>query len=318
MIEPNFIIAGERRSGTTTLGKWIQCHPEIFINQQFDQAYFMDDEIRGTIEWSEGFGNKELWYSKHSKEQYCEQFIEADKSKHKAIGEKSADYLFLNESLERMHNYYPNAKIILTLRNPIKRSWSHYWNEVGKGRESLTFEEAIKKEDERISSSDFARTHLSYLNRGKYINSIKNLLKLYPENQIHIIILEEAIKQPVEVLKSLYNFLEVNPEIGLENAGKRFNNNWTTIPKKFWLSKPILRKIEEKIINRGVKLIAKGLYHDFYTRRKKLVKLQAPFRVSPAELKMEDSLKNELIEYFTPSINELEALLDKNLSFWKK
>ena len=50
-----------------------------------------------------------------------------------AVGEKSADYLFWHPAHARMHGWIPGARIILTLRNPIERAWSMYWNEIGRG-----------------------------------------------------------------------------------------------------------------------------------------------------------------------------------------
>lgn len=315
MKKPNYIIAGERRSGTTTIGKWIECHPELYINPNFDKAFFMDDEIRGVTNWTEGFVNPSDW-DKHTEKEYLETFKDAT-DKHIAIGEKSADYLFLENSHQRIANWYPNIKLVLTLRNPSKRAWSHYWNEVGKKRESLSFNEAVEQEQSRISKSDYAKAHLSYTSRGMYINSIKKLFNQFPKENVHIIILEEAIKNPKEELSKLYQFLGVNPKLGLENAGKRFNNNWTTIPKSFWLKNKTLRVFEEKFINRFVKLIVKLLYKDFYTRRFKLVQLQKPFRVAPSELKMDDQQLKMLDQIFYPSIKELEQFLGKDLSIWK-
>lgn len=312
---PTFIIAGERRSGTSTLAKWIEVHPQIYLYPKVDTAFFLDDILRGRKVWLNGKADLAEWKGQHSKDEYEALFTPLPNQI--AIGEKSADYFFWTPSMERIHEFYPDLKVILTFRHPVERAWSHYWNEVGKGRENLSFEEAISNEDQRIASSDYAKVHLSYTARGKYIKSLEYLLTLKPKQDIHIVILEHLIKDPINELKKVYQFLGVDPEKGLGQAGKQFNHNWTTIPHKFWIETKFKSQIEGRI-NAVVKKIVRLLYKDPYERRKNSFKWERVTRIPQRELKMEAKTRAMLLEKFEPFTLALEKLLNIDLSVWKK
>jgi len=266
MSAPNFLIVGERRSGTTTLARWIEAHPEIYLHPKMDMAFFWDRELVGAKEWIDGKVDYDKWYIEHSKEDYEANFPQ--ETQYKAIGEKSADYLFWEPCHERIQTYYPDIKLVLTLRNPIERAWSMYWNEVGKGRETLTFEEAISQEEERIQKSDYAKAHLSYVSRGNYANSIKNLLKHFKKENLHIIVLEHSIANPEKALRSLYDFLGVDSAKGYDNVQKKFNKNWTLVQKEFYAANRIISTIEQTIFN-GINLVASLIHRgNIYKKRK--------------------------------------------------
>lgn len=316
MNNPLFIIAGERRSGTSTLAKWIEVHPELYLYPKVDQAYFLDDELRGRKEWLEGKVNFEDWEVNHPVIEYLELFQNKVEDV-KIAGEKSADYFFWDSARVRISKSLPEAKIILTFRNPINRAWSHYWNEVGKGRESLSFEKALEAEPKRSKRSDYAKLHLSYLERGAYVRSLKKWLIDYPEDQVYIVILENLIKNPISELQRLYKFLGVNPDLGLENAGKRFNHNWSTIPYAFWKQSPILEKVE-RLINKTIRRITKRVYNDTYAFRKNSHKWERVTRYHQSEIKMKQQTRQRLLTHFEPYTSELEKYLNIDLSVWRK
>jgi len=191
---PHFIIAGGRRCGTTSLYHWVKNHPEIHMYPETDTAYFIDNELVGRTEWLDGKVDPEAWNKTHSVEDYASKF----KPPHQdlVIGEKSADLLFWKQSHPRLAEYLPHCKFIIQLRNPISRAYSHYWNDFGKGRESLSFEEALSVEDDRSQGSDYARHHLSYKERGCYDESLKSFFQHLPRENVLVLIMEETLEDP--------------------------------------------------------------------------------------------------------------------------
>lgn len=311
---PNFIIAGERRSGTTSLACYFKNHSDIYLLPKVDMAYFVDTQTKGIIDRLKGKVDYSLWAKKHSKQDYLSLFGNA--ANKKAIGEKSADYLFWDESHQRIKEFLPNVKIIISLRHPVERAWSQYINEVGKGREGLSFEEAILKENDRIKESDHARNHLSYVQRGFYDVSIKKLLKTFNKEQVYIVILEELIANPNIELEKIFDFLGVDKKLGLNNSGKRFNNNWTTFQHEWVRRNKILSKFEfflTKVQRRVVKLFFKSPYK----RKQFSHKLESFYRLSKKDVKMSDKSRNYLNELYLPHIENLELLLNKDLRIWK-
>ncbi len=314
MPAPNFLIIGERRSGTTTLARWIQEHPQIYLHPQMDIGYFLDSELVGAKKWKVGPVDYTKWELLHSKKEYESKFpVDSDCI---AIGEKSADYLFWQPCHERIKKYYPNIKLIITIRNPTERAWSMYWNEFGKGRETLSFEEAIEKEEERVKSSDYALDHLSYISRGHYAKSIKHLLQHFDKKNIHVIVLESLIVEPKKHVSELYDFLNVDPSQGFDNIEKKFNKNWTLVQKKMIKSNKFLSYFEEiyfKVISEFSFVVFRG---NIYKRRKLISFLASPFRKGKDDQRMSEKVRKKLQAHFAPLNRELEELLQIDLNRW--
>lgn len=313
--QPNFIIAGERRSGTTTLAKLLEQHPQLYMYPSMDMAYFMDDDLRGRKVWLDGKVDSLLWDEKHSLAEYFNYFSAASENEI-AIGEKSADYLFLESCHQRIKRFIPDVKIILTFRNPVERAWSHYWNEVGKGRESETFEKAIELENSRIEASDYARAHLSYISRGFYINSFSRLLSVFDRSQIKVVFLEELQLNPGLIVKDVFDFLGIDSSFKIKHSRPSYNSNWTTIPKPFWQKNKVNRAFE-KLLNNAIARTITVFVKDVYKRRALLTMLESLTRNTKKDFTMNPKTRSKLQRVFLPSIEGLEQELDKDLSFWK-
>ncbi|HEX6814347.1 MAG TPA: hypothetical protein VF102_01640, partial [Gemmatimonadaceae bacterium] len=95
---PNFVIVGERKSGTTALCHWM-AHPDVYMHPREDMNYFIEDEILVTTTWRDGPADPQRWERTHSAEQYASLFTEANDQR--AIGEKSADLFFWRPAHER-------------------------------------------------------------------------------------------------------------------------------------------------------------------------------------------------------------------------
>ncbi len=199
---PTFIIIGAQKSGTGAFYELLRQHP--LIVDRPGEIHFFDLYFDRGVQW------------------YKDQF---PKSKHPdAIrGDKSPYYLFHPLAPERAYFILPKAKLIVLLRNPVDRAYSQYWMNVRKGREFLSFEQAILAESNRlreeeekiintkISSPSSNHRRLSYLSRGLYINQLNNWLKYYPLDQILIISFDDFLKNPEAVLQETLKFLELPP-----------------------------------------------------------------------------------------------------------
>ncbi len=311
---PNVVIAGERRSGTTSLAKWLEIHPDVFLHPRMDMAYFVDRQVVGCRDWFDGEVDSGDWDRSHSVEEYSALFDSgSDKI---AIGEKSADYLFWKPAHERMCRYLPDAKYIITIRDPVERAWSHYWNEVGKGRETLSFSKAIEIEAERSERSAYARDHLSYYSRGKYDESLTRFFETIPLERVLVVILEECLSSPEQSLRRIFSFMGVDPQRGLDRAGQQFNANWTTVPRK-WTQAPVVSTIERVWAATANKL-AKRLSSDIYRQRKILQTLVSPTRRSKLDLRMPVAARDRLEAGYAPHIARLEDMLGRSVDCWRR
>lgn len=311
---PNFVIAGERRSGTTSLSRWMEAHPDIYVLPALDLAYFLEDEIIHSTEWREGEADAADWERTHSPQHYAELFKEGEGKR--IVGEKSADYLFWRPAHERMARFLPDAKFIFTLRDPVSRAYSHYWHAVGRGRETLSFEDALAAEDERCRDNAYARNHLSYRRRGFYDESLSDFFEHIPPERVWVVTVEGNKAAPVLRLQEVYNFLGVNPELGLEMAGTQHNANWTMVPRG-WSQLPGVRQaaaLHEKVVNK----VGKQVAPDKESRKEFNKKAKALFNQSAAEVPMNEDTKARLRDEYAPHIEALEKLLGREFPEWKK
>ncbi len=311
---PTFIIAGERRSGTTSLYYWMKQHPDIYLHPVTDMNYFISDELTKARTWRDGETDPEGWEKTHDLEDYAGLF--KDSEGFSAVGHKGADLLFWKPAHARIAQFLPEAKFIITLRNPVRRAWSHYWNEVGKGREKLSFKAAIEAEEERCRKSAYARLHLSYIRRGFYRQSLEAFFQHVDPERVLIVALEQSWARPKETLMEIYKFIGVDETLGLEDAGSARNENWTTVPRPWAESvaiKPLVNsyaRISEGVIVRLIKEAEK--------RRKVRKYVQTVFRRPASNIEMPDDVKAHLKEIYAPHISSLEAFLGREFPEWKK
>jgi len=311
---PTFIIAGERRCGTTSLYHAMSAHEDVWLHPRRELGYFVEEELR---EWR----GRELdslpegaWERTHSADGYAAAFDEAGDEA--AVGEKSADYLFWRPGHPRMAAIVPDAKIILTLRNPVDRAWSHYWNEVQKDRDTLPFEDALAAEPERSISRPYQHYHLSYRARGEWDVSIGSLLAHYPAEQVLVLTLEERIAAPEETLRRVYEFIGVEPDKGLENAKGHYNRNaalalrgWAAVPPISWL---------ERAWSRGThSLLWRTLKRPERVEKWRRI-LAIPFRRPAVRVPLPDEVRRRLWAEFEGPVERLEALLGREFPLWRE
>ena len=113
----DFFIVGAPKAGTTSLYHYLNEHPEISMSSQKEPDYFSDADIQ----------NEGMYYGKNridTIKKYHSLFD--DNSESKLKGEASVSYLFYKNVPQKIKAYNPDSKIIIMLRNPIERAFSHY------------------------------------------------------------------------------------------------------------------------------------------------------------------------------------------------
>ncbi|MFO8148313.1 MAG: sulfotransferase domain-containing protein [Gillisia sp.] len=146
-------------------------------------------------------------------------------------GESSPSYLLHPLAAERAFRHIPNAKIIVLLRNPVDRAYSHYCMNLRHGFETLSFEEAIEFEEKRIEeelkfishrgvqlSINSNLSRYSYLHRGKYVDQIKPWFRFFTKEQI-IVVKSEKLFNDINEYRKILDFLSI-PRVNIE----RFEN----------------------------------------------------------------------------------------------
>ena len=209
-ILPDVLVIGAMRSGTSSLFKYLGGHPAVIPSLRKETAYF-----------SRWYNDKtEAWYRSHFPTKYSVQLLEILKNSRVLSFEATPDYLFHPYCAERAAHLLPNAKIIVLLRNPVERAFSHYQHMVRLGFETLSFEEALRQEPNRLNSEKkrilenpayYSRVFLrfSYFARGLYAEQLQTWFKYYEKKQILILQSEEFYLSPDKTLQKILDFLEL-------------------------------------------------------------------------------------------------------------
>ncbi|UCD13389.1 MAG: sulfotransferase domain-containing protein [Thermoplasmatales archaeon] len=277
---PTFIICGTQKGGTTSLYYYLYEHPKIYMAKNKEVRYFDLNYHRGV-----------KWYKKH--------FNDFKSKKKTILGEASPTYMYFEEVPERIKTLLPNVKLIFILRNPVDRAYSHYWHAINLGYEHLCFEEAIKKEEERLSHGDlFQRQHYSYRDMGKYIVQLKRFRKYFPKEQMLIILTENLKDTPEKVMNRTFNFLEIEDDL----ASRNWQVNHLTGKQPYIWKLQRLKSIMTYIP------IAKGIVG----RAIDTINLREGYP------RMNLEIRKDLLDYFKPYNKELERFLERKLDRWYK
>jgi len=121
---------------------------------------------------------------------------------------------------KRVAATFPNIKLIVMLRNPVDRAYSHYQMELANKNENLSFEEILleepkrlKGEIERLSIDDkydsIEYPHRAYLATGHYAEYMKKWFEYFPRKQFLIIKNEEFLSDISKGYNKVLNFLNV-------------------------------------------------------------------------------------------------------------
>jgi len=199
---PNFFICGAARCGTTSLWEYLRQHPDVYmppVIEQKEPSYFCD--LYGYSEWHH----------------YLYLFHTA--GNRKRIGEASTPYLTSPESAGRIRAAVSDAKLIISLRNPVVRAYSLYkWMHQNGYEKLTTFPEALDAEEAwRLDNDEFKKNNgqyyynFLYFHSGLFFQQVKRYFDTFGREQVHVLIFEEFVKTPLEHVRESFRFLEVDP-----------------------------------------------------------------------------------------------------------
>lgn len=213
---PDFIIIGAKRGGTTSLYNYLLEHPSM------QQLFPGRQHIKGIHYYDSNYPRGLRWYRSHFPLKAGERHI-ARPALHPAIaGEASPYYLFHPLAAERLARDFPDIRIIVNLRDPVERAYSHYKEQCFHGRETLSFEAALDAEDERLRGEaerivaepgycSTAHEHQSYLAQSRYADMLPRWFSLFPRHQFHITPSENFYADPDRHVNEIWRFLGLAP-----------------------------------------------------------------------------------------------------------
>jgi hypothetical protein len=213
---PDFVIIGAKRGGSTSLYNYVLEHPSIVPlfpgRQHIKGAHYYDTRyVRGLT-----------WYRSHFPIEMAGRQVVRPLVRRSICGEASPYYLFHPLAAKRLAGDFPDVRIIVTLRDPVERAYSHFKERTHHGGETLSFEDALDAEEDRLRGEaeriiaepgylSAEHENHSYLAQGRYLDMLPRWLDLFPREQVHIAVSEDLYADPDGQINSVWKFLGLPP-----------------------------------------------------------------------------------------------------------
>jgi len=283
---PNLFIVGAPKGGTTSIHTYLSEIPDIFMSPIKEPNYFSEKTV----------SIKHPVKPIRDKNKYLELFINARNEKY--LAESSTSYLSDPEAPKLIHKVSPQAKIIISLRDPVERVFSHYLMYIRDGWWSHPFKEQIQKEIKN-KIKPFERS--MELHSSFYFDNVKRYIDIFGTKQVKIIFFEEFVKQPKKTIEEILEFLEIIRPIN-NFKSKKFNSYIEVKGKfrKYILRNQVIAKIVALTIPDKLRLFVRNKY----------------FVVDTPKPKIKNNDKEFLKKLYQSDVEKLQTLFPNNLP-WK-
>ena len=222
---PDFLVIGAKRCGTTSLYQHLSEHPCISRSPRDNIGFFNENYHLGIN-----------WYKSLFPTVFYKKKMES-KNKHCLFFDVTSTYMEEELTAKNVYEVNPNQKIIVILRNPVDRAYSHYHVNVKEKSEKRSFEDAIFEEMNRIKSERiiqnknknlrvFTPNNIHYLKKGFYALQLKSWFKIFPREQILVLSTEEFQEDQNLIYKKIFDFLNI-PNMKIKSTEKMEKGNYT-------------------------------------------------------------------------------------------
>jgi hypothetical protein len=195
---PDALVIGTQRGGTTNLYHYLLQHPQ-FLGAVADKEVHHFD-LHGDDDLASYRGAFPRSRTVRRRERRAGGPV--------VVGEATPYYLFHPAVPARVAGALPDVRLIAVLRDPVDRAWSHYRHEIDLGYETLSFEDALACEDERLAGEyerlradpgavSFAHQHHSYTARGRYLEQLERWWAAFPRERLLLVRSEDLHADPV-------------------------------------------------------------------------------------------------------------------------
>ena len=292
---PTFFVVGAAKSGTTSLYHYLSQHPDVYMPRNKEPHWF------SRVPPFPGRGSHPVT----SEEEYLGLF--KGWSKESVAGEASPSYLWDEKAPYRIKGAVPQAKIIAILRHPAERAYSHYMMDVRLDKQDLSFREALER-DYHAENKGWGVSD-QYIDLGFYAEQVQRYVEVFGSTQVKIFLYEDLRENPRALLRSAFEFLEVDP--GYADAirtDERYNTY--SLPRNR-LAKRILRS----------RLFKSRLARELRARAIANPQIRAQLRQSvllkeETKSAMDPDCRRFLMDLYRSDIRKLQALLDRELGHW--
>jgi hypothetical protein len=240
---PDFLVIGAQRSGTSSMYKYLEHHPCVLSSLRKETEYFSARLDLG-----------EDWYRAHFPSRARRSWEQRRRGLPVLTFEASPNYLFHPLAPARAATMVPDAKLVVLLRNPVERAFSHHQHEVRAGRETEPFERAVALEAARLAGEEermvsqpgyrsLAWERYSYQARGHYAGQLERWLGAYGEDRLLVVRSEDLYQDPARTFGEVQAFLGLARWMPAEFRNHSYHG--VEPPAKAELSPSLRRRLSE-------------------------------------------------------------------------
>lgn len=271
MGKANFFIAGVPKAGTTSLHDTLAEHSQIYMSDPKEVNHFSADEIL----------NENLYYDAEvvsSRSDYERIFEQREEL---ILGESSVSYFSYPSIPSRLSNYNADAKVLIILRNPVQRAFSHYLMDRKLGYCSDNFEELA---EQYLNEIENLKTR-QYFKLSEYFEPLHRYHKIFNDNLL-VCSYDQLLDQPQMVLANIQNFLGVENENLFLASSNRFSEPRASLARAVYQTKS-LRSFAKKIFPPSLQRPLKNLFLKTGTK---------PTIDQNIRLRLENHYRNDLLK----------------------
>ena len=284
MPTPTFIIIGAAKAGTTALYHYLSGHPEVFMSPVKETNFFAFDGQRSPTV----FRRSENDFPIRTWAEYCALFATAGSAK--AIGEASPLYLASPVASRNIRAMLPQARLIVSLRDPVDRAYSDYVMRLRTGAERRPANVALSGQAHSLQG-------------GFYYDRLRRYFDVFPREQILAILAEEMRADVRGTLRQIFRFVGVDDAVVPD---LNVLDNKARLPRisamNRALTSPLLRHLAAPLMDTWIGRAA---------RRLRDANLAPPPPMPP-------ELRSALRDVYRDEIARVEALLERPLPAWQR
>lgn len=275
-IRANTFLVGVAKGGTTSIETFLRSQDDVYLSPIKEPTYFCNDirnQIKSEYKKQVADVNFDVYFKKNNLKLMHMALVEKEEHYSKlfsrvcnesVIAECSTFYFPSSVAAENIYKYNPDSKIIIVLRDPVKRICSHYEMDRRIGVTSKSLSEEVELELSLGEHADYKNCRY-YLGASDYEKHLKRYYQVFGKSNIHVILFEDLINNPKEQLGSLMQFLKLNVNdnelfLTKENESKKVRFEFLNLFIYSIGLKPLIIKILSVVLPETVKKYVKSLY----------------------------------------------------------
>ena len=210
---PGALVLGAPKAGTTTLARWLEVHQGAHLAPEKEVSFFDLHHGRG-----------EVWYRSRF----------AGAAPGQVALEATPAYLYVPEALDRAAAMLPGARLVVLLREPADRVWSHYWYFRMLGIETRRFERVLRDELDDPGDTPGPGIPVGYLDMSCYVRHLPGVTARWSREQLLVLFTDELRRDPAGTYARVCEHLGIKVEgppadVGARNVGTRPRWPWLQV-----------------------------------------------------------------------------------------